>query len=283
MAISGAWKAAQTQSGALKWGTGINPIHGIRTDARGRRLPAHTAQGGPGAPPLDIQEILLTSDIEPVDYADSAAFGYNEADGTALRPNYQQVTEEFRGKSKFMPSRDNGGMRFRPGNIGNATKRSQSKVSEREETVSEGWVNKDTDRVDNAAVSDVRQYEIQTSMSQRDLTRHGSQISGTASEHNAPVPSQRPTWGQRIKPWSGGRRHYDMVPQDQSESIRAFLYRNAGVGNVSWMGHNEATNYMTTPLDRQPVPPPYSGEQTPRAPSGPEYAVDTHDWIDSWY
>ncbi len=283
MAISGAWKASRAESGALKWGTGINPIHGLRIDRHGRTLPAHTGQGGSGAPPLEIQDVLLESDIEPVDYTDSATYGYNVADGTALRPNYQQSTEDFRGKNLYMPSRDGGGMRFRSNAIGNAAKRVQSKTSEREETVSEGWVNKDTDRVDNAEVSDPRQYEIQTSLAQRDLTRAGSQISGTASEQNAPIPSQRPTWGQRVKPWSGGRRHYDMTPHLQDDHIRPFLFRNAGTGNVAWMGHNEATNYMVTPLDRQPVPAPHSGEQTPRPTSTPQLDFGGNDWIDSWY
>ncbi len=283
MALSGAWKAGQPQAGALKWGTGVHPIHGVRTDPHGRILPAHTGQGGPGAAPLQIQDILLEQDLETVDYGDSATFGYGDVTGTATRPNYNELPEEYRGKNRYIPPRGSGGLRFRPEAIGAATKKAQSKTSEREETVSEGWENKETDLVEDSTVSDARQYEIQTSMTQRDLFREGSQISGTASEHFAPVPSRRPTWGQRIKPWSGGRRHHDMLPKGQDQHVRPFLYRNAGTGRVNWMGDNEATNYMISPLDRQPVPPPYSGEQTPRSPAVAYSDFGSNDWVDSWY
>lgn len=281
MSISGAWKAGQPQAGALKWGTGVHPIHGVRMDRHGRVLPAHTGQGGQGAPPLEIQDVLLEQEIETVDYADSATYGYNIADGTALRPHYDELPEEYRGKNQYIPARGDGGLRFRPAAISGAEKRRKSKTSEREETVSEGWENKEIGDVATSETSDPRQYEMQTSMAQRDLIRAGSQISGTASEHNAPIPSQRPTWGQRIKPWSGGRRHYDMTPKRQDDYLRPFLYRNAGTGNTEWMGHNEATNYMVTPLDRQPVPAPYSRE-TPSAPI-PHSDFDANDWVDSWY
>jgi hypothetical protein len=176
-----------------------------------------------------------------------------------------------------------------PGPTGGSFVRQQShgdftgvtaKLGDKEETVGEGWVNKETGGVIDAVDADVSQVYMQTSMVQRDKVRAGSQRgAGSASEYDAPIGSWRPTWGVRIKPWSGGRRHYDMTPRRQDQINRPFWYRSAGTGYRRWMAANEAFNYQVEPLQRQPVADPYAGTRVPDN----VYTDETHNWVDSWY
>jgi hypothetical protein len=91
-------------------------------------------------------------------------------------------------------------------------------------------------------------------MTQRDQVRTGSQTQ-RASEYHAPIRSR--IVGMRLKPWSGGQRHYDMQPREQNQHIRAWWARSAGTGHRSWMAANEM--YVSDPLQRTPPPNPYAG------------------------
>jgi len=296
MAIAGNWLAAnETSQGAEKWGHGINPIHGMQTGGPPLRSSEVQTGYGPGDPwqttPPGIVDVGTITDWDYVDeeFADTATWGYGEQTGTAERPGLGANTEEFRNTADDFPAAMvarglPGGSEIRAENKGGRST-SDAKLGDKEETVGEGWVNKETAGVDNAKVSDPSQYEMQTSMTQRDKVREGSQAQpGRASEYLAPIRSWRPTWGQRIKPWSGFRRHYDMFPFQADQIDRPFLLRQAGTGHVEWMASNEAFNYQVPPMQRQPVPDPYAGVPVP-APGNvyQEESYPVSDWVNVWY
>jgi len=220
------------------------------------------------------------------DYS-SALWGYGQPTGTAERPGMDVSTESARATSDLPPIDQDkpqpGGNDFREQGT---PIDGIAKLGYKEETVSEGWLNKAVGGVIDAQTSAPEQYEMQTSMTQRDKVREGSQNpnTGTASEYMAPIGSWRPTWGIREKPWSGGRRHYDMTPRVADMIIRPFLNRRAGTGDVGWMNANEATQYQRSPLQRQPVPDPYAG--VPIIGSGNVYeeeSADVSNWVNVWY
>lgn len=294
MAISGLWQQSQGQSGAAKWGTGINPIHAIETMGEPLRSSEVPTGYGPGAPPQDVPYVLtdVSGTEYDMEYADSVEWGYGPVTATDQRLGWDADNTQARQKTPSAwpppgPDAPNGGIKggiLRRIRIGD--NRAVSKASWQNETVTEGWENKEVGTVSNAETSDPAQYERQTSMQQRDQVRVGSQNpnTGTASEYTAEIGSWRPTWGKRIKPWSGGQRHYDMFPWQAEPLIRAFLYRNAGTGYPEWLGANEAFNYQVDPLQRQPIPDPYGGNPIPA--SGNVYEEESSNvstWEDAWY
>lgn len=293
MAITGNFLQSVGYTGARKWGTGINPVHGISfsTDEPTGQKQVTTGQGPNTPGPETLPEGLLNPlDEEPEggytdeDFA-SWVWGYGPQTGTSDRPGPDVSTQQMR----FYAPNDYPPMGNEPGPPGGAEIRSQehgdvagsvAKLGDKEETVSEGWVNKLTGGVIDATDADVTQVYMQTSMTQRDKVREGSQAqAGRASEQTAPIGSWRPTWGVRIKPWSGGRRHYDMTPQRQDDILRPFWYRQAGTGYRQWMEANEAFNYQVEPLQRSPVTDPYAGTQVPAN----VYTDESHNWVDAWY
>lgn len=296
MAINGAWLRAATDqaSGSMNWGHGFNPVHRIMTEG-GPLRSAEVATGyGPGAAGqkngLPLEMIDATDPLggwTDEDFAD-ALWGYGPETGTSEHPGLGSETPQFRGGSGDFPPYGEysgglpGGTRLRA--TGDPGIRNEAKLGEREETVSEGWINKATGFVWESETSSPEQYERQTSMAQLDLTREGSQRSGSASEFTAPVPSYRPTWNQRIKYYSRGRRDYDMQPRRADEIIRPFLSRQAGTGVQEWMGANEAHQYQREPLQRQPVPDPFAGVPVPV--TGDVYQEESSNvstWVDVWY
>jgi hypothetical protein len=110
--------------------------------------------------------------------------------------------------------------------------------------------------VENAVTSDPSQYEMQTSMTQRDKTREGSQAAGgRANAVRAAIKSR--IVGQRVPTYSGGYRHAEMTPKSQSVVLRPFHYRTAGTGQAEQMTVNEM--YVSEPRQRVPISDPYVG------------------------
>ena len=292
MAITGNYLESVGYVGARKWGTGINPIHGLTTSGPPTKGESVTTATGPNAPGSEVlPEMLLnpTDEAPEFGYTDeefsSMVWGYGPQTGTADRPATDVSTEQMRSYAPTMYP----GMGNEPGPSGGFAIRHEehgdivgvtAKLGDKEETVGEGWENKEVAGVADSTVSSPNQYEVQTSMQQRDQVRAGSQVqAGRASEQVAPIGSWRPTWGMRIKPWSGGRRHWDMTPRRQDDIIRPFWYRTAGTGYQEWMAANEAYNYQVEPLQRSPSPDPYSGKNVP----GNVYTDESHNWVDAWY
>jgi hypothetical protein len=292
MAITGNYLESVGYATARKWGTGWNPVHAVDAEIPRIDKPVPTEQGPNTPGPETLPEGLLNPQDEAPEYGytdeefASMVWGYGPQTGTSDRPAPDVSTAQNRG---YTPQ-GYPGMGNDPGPPGGAGMRSEehgdiagvaAKLGDKEETVGEGWVNKVDGGVIDATVSDPSQYEMQTSMTQRDKVREGSQAqAGRASEYLAPIGSWRPTWGVRIKPWSGGRRHWDMTPRRQDQMIRPFWYRQAGTGYRQWMEANEAFNYQVEPLQRSPVPDPYAGQEVP---SGNVYTDESHNWVDSWY
>jgi hypothetical protein len=258
MPITGNWKARQSlYAGASRWGTGVNPIHAIR-DGDGRNI---APDGTTNLVPAELTDPYANDVLGYCD-EDSAStlYGYGTETGTADRPERPAVTEDFRGSS--LPGFPSWGRR-KGGTPGGIAIRAEDHGAEITYTSKEdfarsaaaGWENKVTSEVNDAETSDPAQYEMQTSMTQRDKTREGSQTSGRASTYSAPIHSRIPAMME--KKYSGAYRHGDMLPREQTYAPRPFWNRNAGTGDPSWMKVNETAT--RTPLQRTPPTDPYQG------------------------
>jgi hypothetical protein len=264
MAITGTWKARQTvESGAMKWGTGINPIHSVHAEGGTRLSENDPAQSLEDVPDEIVGDNHWMSD----DYCIQPQQDTSQRTGTYDRPVYGTNTGEFRNTvGDYRPvwgPEINGDL---PG--GTVVRAKKHGVGDQQipqqvpsETVTEGWRNKPTGSIEDSHTSDQTQYEMQTSMTQRDKIRNGSQTSGRASEFSAPIASR--IIGQRIKMWSGGQRHRDMFPQQQYPTIRAWWNRSAGIGNPDAMQVNSA--YESIPLTRDVPSDPDQGQTVPTA------------------
>lgn len=277
-ALTGAWKAQRQGGamysdyvGALKWGTGINPIHGIR-GGEGRNI-------APGEQTLtvvpDLTESYQHDDTAyPPEDSASTLWGYGVDTGTADRPGWGGPDQ--RADAGNFPSWGQSpsgiplGTRIRSILKGAAATVTMKQTPN--ETVSEGWLNKAKSTVEDAVVSDPSQYEMQTSMTQRDKVRAGSQMPmGRENEYDAPIASRIPAMKEKV--YSGGERHYDMEPKAQDVIIRPFWARTAGTGYRQWMTPNEM--YVSNPLDRTVPDNPNAGPETP--PTGSEYGFMDED------
>lgn len=257
--IKGAWLAQQQgyepYSQNLKWGTGINPVHGFY-GGQGRN-------SAPGNIDTAVQDELVDPDMaDQYGYTDedvsSQLYGFNYETGTANYPHWgsnedrSQVQNDW---PQYGPYQQGipGGTRIRSIERG-----AQITISEKQtpsQPWGEGWVNKETGTETLPTVSDPSQYEMQTSMTQLHKVREGSQRSGTQSDYDAPIASRVP--GMKIKPWPGGQRHSDMEPKEQNPILRPFWNRTAGTGNPSNMLVNEV--YQSEPFTREPPPSAYAG------------------------
>lgn len=100
MAISGAWasRARQDYTGATKWGTGINPIHGVRDNGRGRVVGAKETLLPLGEPSDAVAPDLIDS----VDWLCEGPYVDEQYAGETYRyqderPRFDQTTPSFRG------------------------------------------------------------------------------------------------------------------------------------------------------------------------------------------
>jgi hypothetical protein len=125
--------------------------------------------------------------------------------------------------------------------------------------------------VNDAGISDPSQYVMQTSMTQRDKVRAGSQRgSGSASEYDAAIASR--ITGMKTKTLDAEpSRHFDMVPKAQDLIIRPWWVRTAGTGYRTDMLRNEL--YVSQPRSRVAPDNPYVGTETPPA------VMDTYGYV----
>lgn len=268
MAITGAWKDRKAlQSGSLRQGTGWHAIHAQRA-GQGRGT-------APDAPDTAIDESVVgdygTDDLALSDEdAAEALYGYGTGTGTADRARYGE--EENR--SATTPAFPAWGPRLRNGRPRGEHVRSLDHGAENS-TASKtdyvtgpqaaGWQNKvHNASPEDAVTSDPSQYEMQTSMKQRDQVRAGSQASGSASQYEAPIASRIP--GERLRVFSGGIRHYMMTPREQTFRIRAYWRRNAGTADPRSLLPNSMV--VRTPAQRVPPPDPYQGTMLQGTPAG---------------
>lgn len=255
MALTGAWKDARSvQSGARKWGTGINPIHSSHSGGVGRDI-APT-----GSEPVDT---LLTTQYDEDGWTnDPWAVENHESPrdiGMFDRPNYGDSPQHARSSAGDFPEWGPyvqgipGGTEIRTHKHGSDDQSTPNQNPT--ETVSEGWRNKVHGSVEDAVTADMSQVLMQTSMVQRDKVREGSQRSGSQDDARAPIRSR--ITGQRIKIYSGGRRHEDMQPKTQTQRLRPFWNRSAGVADSRMLAPN--AQKPVTPRTRTVPSDPYTG------------------------
>lgn len=264
---------------ALKQGTGWNPIHAIR-DTEGRNI----------AP--DGTAVLVDPNLPAATTYDE--YGYTQEDcswmspadtgqetGMYDRPTWQEDSVDSRREvTPMWPSWGPGpngvpkGTAVRAEEHGAIAGNTPNQIPN--ETVSEGWLNKATDGVNEpgSGISDPDQYVIQTSMRQLRRTRAGSQRGrGSASPYDAPIETRVP--GQKVLVYSGGERHYDMAPKSQDLIIRPFWYRNAGTGIKGWLQPNAM--YVSEPLNRDAPGDPYQGPTVPSSQDSSDYGWTSED------
>jgi hypothetical protein len=266
---TGTWRASVVSdakySGALKQGTGINPVHAIRGNEYYEGLletklnypEPNLGIGDDNAPLIDDTSYWPCPEDDP-----TALYGYNSETGLADRPRLG-VPSERTGVSECYPPWGGSRKTLPGGNfIRSVVKGAIITMTAREspsETVTEGWRNKEHGIPANSIASSDAQLIVNTSGVQRYQARNGSQSTGRASEYKATVPSR--VTGQKVKVYSEGKRHWDMTPYGQDEILRPFLSRQAGTSYQQWAGVNSM--YDSEPLDRQIPLDPYSGKQSP--------------------
>jgi hypothetical protein len=264
--------------GPSKQGTGINPVHYYYGSPAARIDPVNLREGEIVAPWQGSPENLVPNEFWGYTVEDSLYTGmhYDE------RPNWGQTSDEFRMETEQHPSWSAPGpvieafratfagafRTFR----GHSQAYSDIQYQIPSETVSEGWQNKPKGQPADASPSDPSQYERQTSMQQRYKTRTNQQaVTRATDEPRSPIQSK--VTGQRIKIYSGGERHYDMLPKAQDDIPRPFWYRIAGTGRTAEMIPN--TMWSIYPIERQPPPQPSIGPQETQI--SPEFGYTEED------
>lgn len=265
MALAGAWLQAASGSDdkyptPSRWGTNINSIHASRNGGAGRGTAVN------GSDVLVEQELTdddpggmeygyTDDDMSSVVYGDSFASGTRdrrnwgeESDSAAVLPGYPSYGPYAVGQP--------GGAAIRTLNHGadatNTMKATQPSL------IDVAMSPPEHGDVEDAVTSDPSQYEMQTSMTQRDKVREGSQAaSGRANDARSRIASR--IIGQRVKNLnSNPSRHDDMQPKEQALMVRPFWIRTAGTGRKADMATNEM--YRSQPRQRVAPDNPWQGD-----------------------
>lgn len=233
------WREQLTEpfAGPRKWGTGINQIHSNTNDGTGRVIDPTTA--GQDPPPTDLTEL---HGYTTEDFGVMSDFSFMDA-----HPNLGETPP------RAYADYPSWGRHPIPGGSGIRTVKRGTNVKETEaqqnpsETVTEGWLHKQHGEILNSRVSDASQYEMQTSMAQRDLVReNGAAVTRGTDALREGIASR--ITGMKVKFFSGGMRHEDMEPWQQDVFHRPWHVRTAGTGRAHDMQVNEA--YVSQPMTR---------------------------------
>lgn len=270
--ISGSWSAqyanAQEYIGALKWGTGINPVH----SQYGEGPPLRTTGRDPG--PNNPTTVL---DDVPSEFEDPQLYGYcmddiqtlvsNDGAPPAVGTETRFIRQDADNFPVWGPGVVPKGTAFRTMTEG-AQVHAELVKSFPTETVSEGWLNKETGRVNDAKVSSDDQYTRQTSMQQvNPPAGRNNDAAVTRATDDPRFNIMTRLTGMKIKPWSQGQRNQDMFPYQQDTIIRPFWYRTAGTDDPSKLEPNEM--FVVDPIQREVPPDPDLGpEETQIDPYG---------------
>lgn len=282
MAIRGTWKSNASlrnqtlYGGPLKQGTGWNAVHGYRAGA-GRGI-AHGALSEQIDP--SVTDEFAPENLGYMVDSTESLIGYGAesatATGMADRPAWQEDSERVATLSGYPSWGDTiippEGTMIRAHDHGSIASLHANGTPN--EDVAQGWRNKPHGKVNDAETSNPSQYEIQTSMVQRDAVRAGSQRgAGSDSSFMAPIRSR--IVGVKLKYWSGEQRHDDMRPKVQEQIIRPFWLRTAGTGNIANMAPN--TMYASEPLQRTPPEDAYQGGESPASVASGSYGFTGED------
>lgn len=247
-------------SSARKWGTGVNPIHATHD-------PTTVGRQQPTRDPLISSPYVGLQDDIIVGYDDMAFSDAPPMEGmseTTEHPNWGNEGEN-RAVTQGYPVWGPGGYPVPQGTVLRSQKRAmgwrEGHVNAQVQgDAGDGWINKEFDpKPLDSKPSDPSQYEIWTSMSQRDQirTNAAATMRGT-DDPREPIPSR--IIGMKKKTWPGGIRHEDMMPRQQNGPYRPFRFRTAGTGPwQQWNGVNEM--YVSEPIQRS-LPPDVNMGQT---------------------
>ena len=261
--IRGLWAAnnanANDYVGALKWGTGINPIHSIH----GEGPPLRSTGRVPGPEEAEYEPSEFPAELNPeLDYGYSMEDLVSPGSVPGYPPPWGEDSGDFRNDAGYHPPwgplYPSSGSYFRTLKEG-ADMHTDLMVSFPTTTVSEGWENKLSGDVNDAEVSSDTQYTRQTSMQQVNPPegRNNSLAVARGTDDMRANIMTRLT-GMKIKPWSDSdERRADMFPYQQDQINRPFWYRTAATDDPSKMSPNEM--YVVDPVQRAIPPDPYMG------------------------
>jgi hypothetical protein len=259
--VTGSWYTRyaneQAYVGASRWGTGSNPIKEVYGE--GPPLRSTGRIPGPDSPTPQLSDV-------PSQVETAFEYGYTMDDIAALTPQgmppgWGSETDEIRNNADGYPSWREDSEDFRLTN--HADPRLWSGIaldSFPTESVTEGWLNKETGAVADARTSDPGQYERQTSMQQvNPPDGRNNQAAVTRATDDPRFNILTRLTGQKVKPWSQGQRNADMFPYQQDLIIRPFWYRIGATGDPDMMDANEM--YVSDPIQRDVPPDPDMGPE----------------------
>lgn len=259
--VTGSWYTRyaneQAYVGAMRWGTGNNPIH--ETYGEGPPLRSTGRFPGPDDPTPELSDI--PSAIET-----AFKYGYTMDDidpltPVGMPPGWGSETDQIRNNAGEYPDWSENGNEFRDSNHDDPRLWSGIMLdSFPTESVTEGWQNKQTGAVADARTSDESQYEMQTSMRQvnpPEGRNNGAAVTRATDDPRFNILTR--LTGQKVKPWSQGQRNADMFPYQQDLVIRPFWYRIGATANPDMMDPNAM--YVVDPIQRDVPPDPYLGPE----------------------
>lgn len=271
--ITGSWKARNTgeaadYTGALKWGTGINPVHNVQ----GEGSPLRSSGRMPG--PDNPSDRPATVPGPPFTESGPHVYGYTMDDIASLEGMFRPFPPPLGTETEILRGRNYSGMPnwgVIPEDEWRTEFASQPEIARPlwsgihvksfpTETVTEGWDNKLTGEILDAGVSDPVQYERQTSMQQVNPPpgrNNGAAVARGTDDARANIMTR--LTGMKIKPWSRGERDEDMFPYQQLMGVRPFRYRSAATGDPDRMRVNEM--YVSEPIERTVPQDPSLGQQ----------------------
>jgi len=265
VAIAGSWKAgAVTPSeyaGALRWGTGIDPIHGVRdSGSRTLGIKENLLPLGAGGEGDSVPENLLGPEMWGYSSEDAALYQgedyrYLEDD----HPNWGEnelgradrdgdiMTEGLYPQPEGWPSWGPHGAENQDFPLGswpageNVRAYSDGAEVENSRAIAVptpgwrgGWLNKAHGAVEEAETSDPSQYEVTTSLVQLHKTRanDAAVLRGT-DDARSPIATR--LTGQKVRVFAmssgmgGGPGSPDMAVLDQDLPYRPWFFRSAGL------------------------------------------------------
>lgn len=252
--IKGTWNRQNVVNYATtqKWGTGINPVH--------------AQYGSPAARVTgrDTADYHAPGDAVPDSLTNRELWGYTPEDtlwsGVQYDGRPPLGTSTSRGTAGDQPPVNaTGAVKSRFRNMFGGARRIDAKLADSlpSETVSEGWINKPQDgQVAYSEPSADSQLIVQTSDIQRfEIRINDASVARATDVPRTPISSR--VAPMKVKHYSEGERHYDMMPREQYDIPRAFYFRTAGTGDADAMAPNEM--YVSEPIQRVTPPDPDLG------------------------
>jgi hypothetical protein len=230
-------------TGSLKWGTGVNPIHGQHSDSGpvGRNLAPGPYSGL--APDTGLIDDMFG--YTPEDHLWDGGYG---VDLSFMEAHPNLGDPDSHGQTGQFPDWGKNGIDYRSMKIGTNAREQMAQVLPNED-VAMGWTNKVHGDILDARSSDPSQYEIMTSWRQRELVKTNDSALARGTDDPRHSIATRLT-GMKVRNYPGGQRHVDMTPVTQDSHPRPWLYRQTDDGiPPGWLGANNMV--VNEPIQRE--------------------------------